>query len=381
MIDQVKASECCGCKACMDACSHGAISFKEGTDGFQYPKLDQERCIQCGLCIKTCPILNRESPAEPIASNVLAAQCKDRTVRSNSSSGGIFSVLARMVLEKGGVVYGAALDGQMQLRHVKAEDCEGLSGLMGSKYIQSDTTGIYQSVKEQLLAGRQVLFSGTPCQVRALRLFLRKPFDNLLTVDVVCHGVPSQASFDRYRSTLEKKKGARITGTNFRSKASGWKSFSVEISYANGNRTLAEHHQDMFMRGFLANHNLRRSCYHCPANHYRSGSDLTLGDFWSYVHEHGRFDGDEGVSAVIIHTEQGRKALQKCEAAFDAENQELSRLVACNHVLEKSVEQPSNRDAYLALVMTGKFEKADDLYICRTTRERIKKRIYRLKKG
>ena len=253
MIDRVKVSECCGCKACTDACSHGAISFKEGTDGFQYPKLDQERCVQCGLCIKSCPILNREPPAKSIALDVLAAQCKDRTVRSNSSSGGIFSVLARKVFDEGGVVYGAAWDSQMQLRHVKAEDCESLSSLMGSKYIQSDTTDIYRSVKEQLLAGRQVLFSGTPCQVRALRLFLRKPFDNLLTVDVVCHGTPSQASFDRYRSTLEKKKGARITGMNFRSKVSGWKSFSVEISYANGMRTIAEHHQDLFMRGFLSN--------------------------------------------------------------------------------------------------------------------------------
>lgn len=381
MIDQVKANECCGCKCCADACSRNAISFIEGTDGFQYPKLDKERCIQCGLCVKTCPIMNLVSPAEPDTQDVLAAQCKDRAVRSNSSSGGIFSLLARMVIDEGGVVYGAALDDQMKLRHVKVEDVESLPNLMGSKYLQSDTMGVYQSVKKELIAGRQVLFSGTPCQVRALRLFLRKPFDNLLAVDVICHGTPSQASFDQYRSTLEKKRRTRITRVNFRSKASGWKSYSIEISHANGQRTITEHHQDLFMRGFLANLNLRESCYHCPANHYRSGSDLTLGDFWVYVHGQSRFENDDGVSAVIIHTEQGRRALEKCAAAFDGEKQELSRLVACNRVLEKSVERPPDRDAYLKLAMTGRFEKADDLYVCKTTKERIKKRIYRVKKG
>jgi coenzyme F420-reducing hydrogenase beta subunit len=334
--------DCCGCASCVQTCPQKCISFTEDREGFRYPKVNKKDCIDCGLCEKVCPIIQGKntSSREPLA--VFSAKNKDEHIRIQSSSGGVFTLLAEKVIRQGGVVLGARFDERWEVVHDYTETLEGLSAFRGSKYVQSRIEDNYQRAKTFLQEGRHVLFSGTPCQIAGLRRFMKKDYENLLCVDFVCHGVPSPKVWRNYLKNIVRqgdgknsvsqspfsKDDARITSISFREKFHGWKkySFAVTLSKATAagekNTVSLSHifYNDCFMQLFLQNVILRPSCYDCQFRRGRSGSDITIGDFWGIDRIKPQTDDDKGVSLVIINTEKGREFfphIQNTSEQFD----------------------------------------------------------------
>lgn len=302
-------SACCGCQACYDACPAKCISMVADAEGFLYPKVNQADCLDCHLCEKICPQINGAYPKEagsPAA--CYAAFANDDVTRLQSTSGGIFSLLAEAVLRKGGVVFGARFDDSFAVFHSFTETEAGFSPFRGSKYAQSDLQGAYSQVHQFLKSTRPVLFSGTPCQIAGLRSFLRdKEYDNLFLVSIVCRGVPSPRIWKDYLGNLSGKQ--LPTSVNMRNKDNGWSRYKLVIR-RDGQTLLDRQGTDTpFMRAFLMNLTLRPSCYSC---HFRGnhGSDLTLGDYWGVERFHPDMADDKGTSVILAYSEKGRKLLE-----------------------------------------------------------------------
>ena len=325
MIDIKEKKDCCGCGACVQRCPKSCISMREDNEGFLYPEVNKEICIDCGLCEKVCPVINQSEERKPMA--VYAAKHKDERIRLASSSGGVFTAIAESVIDEGGVVFGARFDKNWSVIHGYTETKEGLAAFRGSKYVQSRIGESYKDTEAFLKTGRKVLFSGTPCQIAGLKRFLRKEYDNLLTVDFICHGVPSPGVWREYlKEETERQCGGknsvlsppkdklgdvRIENISFRNKRLGWKkySFALTLSTTNGsgakNTVLLSEplSKNIFLRGFLADLYLRPSCHACPAKKFKSGSDVTIGDFWGVQNVMPKIDDDKGVSVMFVNRE------------------------------------------------------------------------------
>lgn len=305
MIHITDPYKCCGCGACVSICPRQCIVLKkDDTEGFLYPEVDSSLCCHCDACERVCPMLNNNAPLKPLY--VIACRNEDKDVRISSSSGGIFSSLAEHIISKGGVVFGVRFSDDFG----KAIFCEisntsDISLLRGSKYMQAETTNIYTLVRERLHQERLVLFSGTPCQIRALRLYLGQDAHSslLYCVDIICHGVPSSEVWRRY---LHNVIGNQIPSyVSFRDKTTGWKNFSMVIKTPTEAYSCV-HRDDLYMQSFLRNVNLRPSCYNCQTKNGRSGADLTIGDFWGIP---SGTDDDSGVSQVLVMTNHGELLL------------------------------------------------------------------------
>lgn len=295
-----------------------------------YPTVDSQSCIDCGICEKVCPIINQAEPKEPL--KAYAAYNKDEQIRLKSSSGGIFTLLAQETIEQGGAVFGVRFNEQWQPIFDYAETIEGIAPFRGSKYVQATVGNAYSQAETFLKAGRQVLFSGTPCQIAGLRRYLRKEYDNLLTVDIICHGVPSPKVWSMYldeMSTRYSKRGderANIESISFRDKISGWKNYSVSIKLytpdkVDANVITEPFGKNAYMRAFLSDTILRPSCYSCPAKQGKSHSDITIADFWGIDTIAPAFDDDKGCGAILINSDKGARAFPhasciECEKSF-----------------------------------------------------------------
>lgn len=309
MIYIIDKKNCCGCNACASICPKQCITMKEDCEGFLYPHVDNTTCIECGLCEKVC---NEIHPYEKrVPKQVLAAINKNIDVRMKSSSGGMFYILAEKTIKEGGIVFGACFDADWQVVITYAEDLKGIEAFMGSKYVQARIGNAYKDVKKFLLEGRKVLFSGTPCQVAGLHKFLRKSYDNLLTVDFVCHGTPSPKVWNLYlKGVLQEIKS--IHNIEFRNKKNGWKNFNFNLVYDKNNETvslLSPASQNHYMKAFLQDIILRPSCYDCKVKELRSQSDITIADFWGIEKLFPNIDDDKGTSLVFINTDIGANAL------------------------------------------------------------------------
>lgn len=308
------AAQCCGCGACADVCPKGAITMVR-RDGFDYPQVDESLCVDCGLCKKVCAF-QREKISE---SNCIAAYaCRNADeVRMKSSSGGIFTALSDRVLESGGAVYGACFDSTMVLRHTKAMTSQQRDAMRGSKYIQSTLAGIYRQVKANLKEGLPVLFTGTPCQVAALKAFLGKEQENLLTVDVICHGVPSPDVWAQFVAYINRKYNGQMTDYAFRNKAVSWRRYSPKVRFADGRQVGENNHTGAFIELFRYDVCMRPSCTGCRfASLHREG-DITIGDFWGIENVLPQLDDSKGVSAVMVNSEKGEKAILALEAGLE----------------------------------------------------------------
>ena len=337
MIHILDKHNCCGCAACVQACPKQCISFNEDEQGFRYPLVDESVCIDCGLCEKVCPVLNQADAKKPL--KVYAAQNPNEEIRLKSSSGGIFTMLAEAVIDEGGVVFGVQFDKNWEVEHAYTESKEGLAAFRGSKYLQSRTGETYKQARDFLKAGRKVLYSGTSCQIAGLKKFLRKEYENLIMVDVVCHGAPSPLVWRTYLDEFKKcPKGIAgknsvcsslnempvITGISFRDKSTGWKKYGFVLrgksaSKADKNTVLSsvnteEKHdvllhdtldKNLFMQVFLKNLCLRPSCSACPAKSGKCDSDITLADYWGIWNHHPEWDDDKGTSLVLINSIKG----------------------------------------------------------------------------
>ena len=313
MIIISEKRDCCGCAACIQICPNQCISFKEDKHGFRYPEVNSSKCLDCKLCEKVCPVLNQRSPKAPIA--VFAGINSDDEIRSKSSSGGVFTSLAEYVIKSGGVVFGAGFDCDWEVEHIYIETENDLHKLRGSKYLQSRIGNTFIKTREFLNQGRTVLFSGTSCQIAGLKRYLRKEYINLITVDVVCHGVPSPLVWREYLNFLLQRHESvlkeDIKTISFRDKVTGWKNYSITMTAFDDNVMFHEtHNKNLVMRLFLANLSLRPSCFKCPAKQGKSHSDITLADYWGIERFHPEIDDDKGTSMLLVNTDKGMQYLR-----------------------------------------------------------------------
>ena len=299
---------CTGCGACADICPAGCISMKTSEEGFLFPVVEESRCTGCGVCGKACHALNPPEKRPP--RKAYAAWAGDDSVRTTSSSGGVYSVLGEYVLENGGVISGCRFDGEMVLKHELCDRPGGTARFRGSKYVQCFTDGIYRKIKQELARGRTVLFTGTPCQVAGLRAYLGRPYDTLITCDLVCHGVPSQKIFrtylERHRLTPDPERSVIA----FRD-LKGWGDFYMRISGPDDRQWRSDDDTNEFLRAFLSGYDYNEACYECPYACMERTGDLTLADFWG-LGKTVPFDGDpsKGCSLIFVNTEKGGELLQ-----------------------------------------------------------------------
>ena len=302
-IEILPEERCCGCAACFNSCPVDAIEMRENRDGFLYPYVKEEVCINCGKCVRACPELtpkfsNREEPA------CFAAYAEDE-VRMKSSSGGFFTLLAENVLKTGGCVCGVAMDEEFSAEHRIICSAEELGKLRGSKYVQSRVGTVYREIKKLLDEGKHVLFSGVPCQVAGLKGYLHRNYENLFTVDVVCHGVPSPGVFRKYRT---EKYGKNLKSFQFRTKEFGHNCNHCIATLKNGKRIVGNQANDAYERAFHGSLMLRSSCGECSFAPLPRQGDLTLGDFWHIAKYNPGFASEKGVSLVLINSEKWEKA-------------------------------------------------------------------------
>lgn len=311
MIHIEDKSKCCGCSACMTSCPVGCIDFNEDNQGFLYPIVDISRCINCGLCERVCPCLNDSGERTP--ERVYAAINPNEEVRQKSSSGGFFTALAEYVLNNDGIVFGACFNNDWVVVHDYIDKIEDIERLRRSKYSQSIIGDSFKKTLEFLKLGKLVLFTGTTCQIDGLNRFLRREYANLITVDTVCHGVPSPMIWKDYlQKTLDdtQRTTEDISYISFRDKSTGWKNYSMVIKA--GDATLVDDPvgKNTYLQGFINNLYLRPSCFSCPSKSGRCKSDFSLADFWAIKSFLPEIDDNKGVTLLYVNSEKGEKILR-----------------------------------------------------------------------
>ena len=353
---------CCGCGACAAVCPQRCIALERDAGGFLRPVVDEARCVSCGLCDRVCPALaardGRAATDEPRSARW--AYARDGELLARSSSGGVFGLLARDVIARGGSVFGAALTEDLRrVRHVRAATAGELAPVMRSKYVQGEVPReVYEAVEHDLRAGLPVLFSGVACQVAGLNGYLtarRAPREGLLCVDVICHGTPSPRLWGAWVDHMEKDAGSRLASMSFRTKDPSWAGYSLEYGFADGSSRLVDHMDDWYLRAFLANLCLRESCAACPAKR-ACGSDLTLGDFWAIQNAHPEVPTERGVSAVIANTAAGEEALARIEDGLESGPSSYEAVLAGNPSLARSSAPHPDREQFMAELARGGVE-------------------------
>lgn len=341
-------ADCCGCNACIQICPKNCLSTHVATNGFNYPCIERpDQCIECGLCEKVCPVLHPSAPRHP--KYTLAARSRDRETRMASSSGGLFCLLAEKVLEEKGIVFGASFSDTWEVRHTGIEDRNNLHRILRSKYIQSDTGCTYKTVENELRNGRLVLYAGTHCQIAGLKHFLRKDYSRLITVDIVCHGVPSPEVWNKFLKEYKTKHHVKeIKDINFRDKTSGWRRYSFTIKYTNRKNHLQTHsviyNKNMYMNGFLKNLYLRTSCHNCPAKKGKSACDIMIGDYWNIKRVTPEWDDNLGTSALLIYTEKGKQWCDKLD--LDIRHIAYEEATASNSGFQEKIIPHPNRSYF-----------------------------------
>lgn len=318
-IASLPKHDCFGCAVCVDICPVDCIDMRPDHEGFLYPAVDDDLCIECGDCLHACPALNKLTRQNAFdAPFFYAGFNNDQKTRYLSSSGGIFSLIARQILSKNGAVYGAIYDYEtLSVQHTRADSEAGVGLMRKSKYVQSSSQGIFRQVQQDLEAGLPVLFTGTPCQAAGLQSFLGQTYPHLLICDFICHGVPSPGLFTRHFQSFAKQDGAPITKIDFRTKAKGWGSF---LNFYLEVETIAKHHLiyaplDAFYALFLANLILRPVCYHCPYTNLARPADITFGDFWGVRRQAPELFDGLGTSLLLASTIKGQTWIDSIRSA------------------------------------------------------------------
>ena len=370
---QNDSNKCCGCGSCASSCPVHCIHMAENNEGFFYPLIDPGLCIDCGRCKAVCPVLKcrEEKSHVPEAWAVIAGNSE---IQESSSSGGAFSLLATKILRSGGCVYGASFSQNFKaVQHIRIDQEIELGKIKTSKYLQSDTTGIYPDVQDQLNSGRFVLFSGTPCQIAGLRSFLGKNYEKLICVEVICHGVPSPKLWKVYLEHITR--GRRISSVNFRHKKHGWKKFGMGIAGA-GKQYYRSLSDDPYLQMFLKNDCLRESCYHCMAKAC-SGADLTLGDFWGVEKVAAQFADSMGTSLVLVHTEKGKELFESIAGDMTRGLVDYDSAIKHNSAYYSSVKRPAERDAFFSDLDVLPWQTMVKKYVQPSISKKLKRQLAR----
>lgn len=348
MIEIQDKAECCGCGACIQGCPSKCIQMAADEEGFLYPEVNKALCIACGICEKICPVLNSVSKdkeaKEPVA---CAAINKNKDIRRESSSGGVFTLFSEYVLSKNGIVFGAAMSEDCErVIHIGVEEAESLRFLRGSKYVQSEIGNTYQCAKRELEKGRPVLFSGTPCQIAGLKGYLKKDYESLYTIEVICHGVPSPALWKRYISYIRKKLKSPISQVIFRDKSSLGGRLMMCIKVSDGKVYKAYEEEDPFYCFFLKNYCLRPSCYYCHLKKERHAADITIGDFWGGSKVVPGFGEEGDISLILFHSDKGMRMFDLVKESMEIRWTEYEQAVSYNSAYTESVLCPKERDSF-----------------------------------
>lgn len=343
MTKRIKCEGCTGCSVCANVCPKKAIKMEKNSEGFLYPKIDESKCINCGVCGKKCPVIN--SKQNEAMNECYMGYALNSSIQYNSSSGGIFTIIANYVIDNGGIVIGAAFDDKNKLSHIPVTKKDDLHKLRGAKYLQSDMGNILEYIKENIKE-KKILFVGTPCQVAGVKSFVKEKKENLICIDLICHGVPTPKLFEKYVKELEQKNGEKMSNYNFRDKTTGWEKYSNTIILGKKNKSQL-HSKNDYMNLFLSDIALRESCYNCNFKLGNKYSDITLGDFWGIKKFYPEMYDKKGVSAIIFNTKNGQEI-------FDGIKNEI-KYKKCN--IEEIIE--GNK----SLITSGKIcKKRDDFF-------------------
>ncbi len=356
-VRELDKNNCTGCRMCEQICPVKAIEIVENEEGFIEPKVNEEKCINCGLCFKRCPQLNDIKNNRIDEIKVYAAKNKNIEEQKQSSSGGIFSILANYVLENKGKVYGCAFNSNLVAEQIAIKSKEELYKLRGSKYVQSNTQNTFTEAKKDLDNDKLVLYSGTPCQIAGLKAFLNKDYENLVTIDLVCHGVPSPKLFKKYIEYLEERYKSRVVSYEFRNKEkNGW-GLTSKVVFDNGKTKYINANLDSYYKTFLKSYTYREVCYNCKYANTNRIADITLADYWGIKKKIPNFYDEQGVSAIIINTEKGNKIFNKVIKNISYIKSDISSVKEENHNLEYSSKRDKIREKAYIDIDNKKFKK------------------------
>lgn len=357
----VNKNQCSGCGACEQICPQKAIFMKKDSEGFLYPVIDKNKCIDCGLCKKVCQFnIEKEKSSNTVA---YAFINNNDTIRKNSSSGGVFFELAKYVISKNGVVFGCHFDDNLKVIHSYSRNMLECEKFQSSKYVQSNVLNTYSEVKNFLCENKLVLYTGTPCQIVGLNLFLNKKYENLITVDLVCHGAPSPKIFDKYINELQESYKSKIKKFNFRDKSTGWNSYSYAILFENGNKLIEGHNKNPYSKLFLSNTILRPSCYNCVCVGINRTSDITLADFWGVSDKYNEMYDNKGTSLILVHSDEGRKLLKILKLKSKLMKVDIEYAVKHNISAIESSKIPKNRKQVFRMVDSKSIEFLSHRYV------------------
>ncbi len=345
---------CCGCSACMNICPKKAIVMKSDEEGFLYPDIDGQICVECGLCKKVCDFQKEHIKTENDVPTY-AVKAQD-TVRKESTSGGMYKILSDFVLKKNGTVYGAAYNEDMCVVHTRAQNAQERDLQRGSKYVQSDLGGAFALVKKDLLDGKYVLFSGTSCQVAGLANFLSNvDTEKLLLVDLLCHGVPSPRVFSEYINFVQTKRNKKVVCYLSRAKDKKFK-FNERIEFADGSREIKTMLSEIYNNVFYSNNALRQSCYNCKYTGLPRYSDITIADFWGIEDICPDFYDKNGISLVILNSEKGMSVFENVKNNLEVNKQNFQNATLKNHNLVTPTKKPAEREKFWQDIETKGYE-------------------------
>ena len=380
MIEIKDKSKCCGCGACLESCPNECISFVLDEEGFWYPQVDYNRCVDCGVCETVCPFL-QTAPIDfkPL---IVASKAKDNNTRYWSSSGGVFPILASKVLSNKGIVFGVSMsDDCLETKHTSVESIEELAKIKGSKYIPSRANVVYKTIKNLLQQNKKVLFSGVPCQIAGLKKFLGTDYDNLYTIEIICHGVVSPLVWKKYVFYWEDKHKRKVAEVSFRSKLYSWDSFPNK-----GKKTSSYFDfsfSNPYFKIFNSSMALRPSCYNCLAKQGNCMSDIALGDFWGINNFSKGFDDGNGVSLVCINSKKGLLLFNEVADYLDCFNSSLSfdDVAKINPGLLASKPFDSRRETFYRDLNSLEFKALINKYVKNQNKVIIKSHLMKTKAG
>ena len=380
MIQIKDKRQCSGCFACYNVCPKKCIVMNMDDEGFWYPKINEEQCINCGMCEVRCPVININQKDKYISEKAFATINLNEDVRFKSSSGGIFSLLAEEIIKQDGIVFGAIFsDDCKTIYHMAFDNIEDLDKLRGSKYVQSKIGDSYEYVKNYLDKGRKVLFTGTPCQIEGLYSYLNKYYDGLYTQDIICHGVPSPKVWKKYVEEREQKASSKTNRVFFRYKKYGWKAYSLLFEYKNNSKYIKSLSEDSYMRIFLSDNILRPSCYNCAFKGTNRKADITLGDYWGVGRYYPKLDDDKGVSAVIVNSEKGLHLIESISDFVKIENTSIENVINGNPAMIDSAKMGRYRNEIFAELESKDIDQLADKYCAISFKTKVKNMLIKMK--
>lgn len=378
MIEIKNKKKCSGCTACANICPRDAITMKYDSEGFMYPHVEEDKCINCGLCSKICPVLNK-LPLENVDEFpiVYASYNINQSIRKKSSSGGIFYLLAKKILEKGGIIVGASYDTDFSVFHEIIDSMSNLEKLMGSKYAQSELRNVYKIIKDNLKEGKEVLFSGTSCQVAGLKSYLRKEYDNLWCIDLICMGIPSNKIWRDYIDNFYNK--GKIKNINFKDKTYGWDCFSIKVNYEE-KEDIQVGRLNNYMQLFFKGINIRPICYECPFRGKHRYSDLTLSDCWGIENFAQELNDNLGTSSVMIHSKKGMELFNSIKEELKHKRITFEQATGNNKYALTTLKENTDREKFFEEYGKIEFKKLVKKYAKMPMKYKIRVKVSQLKR-